>query len=731
LTIAAMVESVSRNGNIRYGHSFLGRVVSEYLGRVGAIYLTPVLGATFFLVLLAFYLAIANQLTSATGIPVWVWPVVLFVIGVFFTRSDSLKNTITASLVIGAVNITLIVVISLLALGHLNTTYLTYVHLPFIGGQPFDPSLLQLIFGVILVGYFGHTSTVNGAKTVLHRDPSGKALMWGSVAAQIAAMALYCLWVLAANSAIPADTLAATPGTALEPLSAIAGDSVKILGTIFVILAPGLTAVHISRTLFNLIHEWLPRRRAVTVALARRQGRLVFKGNNLTLGLIYLGLDGQQAVFRWIAQLDGSLKRFELPIGENFGAAQLSDRLPELNRSGVRLHLSLLQAQEGAVRLQVESSLPVEQIAGWDTSGVDVAGLLDMADSQRDLLTWMMRQKEATAAQVAAYLGQDVNQAQATLDALLSQSLIREIVGEGNRRYQVTVAPRAGSRMKSSVWQALEADEVTKNAEDVPESSLRRWLESLGERQRTAISLVPLALALILTEWMILTHAGSFAGLLSVAGLILAVSFGGIYPTLLLVASRRKGEMTPSIIWRFLGNPPVIGTLYVVFLAALFLHGLVIWQDPFQRAAVLVVGVVLAAMTIRMVRLGAFAPRTVVEIRQENDQPPRYHVHTGDQPTTAQVDAGIGQQSGSEGELGSLPEGKPVVFQLAGGQKRGVKVWAYHPTPEGDAEALPVVVKVRAGTDTAKEYDLRLSEGQVVLPVSASAYELEVYWVKE
>src|SRR5262249_39592555 len=120
LTIAAMVESVSRNGNIRYSHSFLGRVVTEYLGRVGALYLTPVMGATFFLVLWVFSLAFATNLSSATGFRVWVGRVVFFIICFFFPRRESLQTPITASLIIGAINIGLIVVISLLALTHLN-----------------------------------------------------------------------------------------------------------------------------------------------------------------------------------------------------------------------------------------------------------------------------------------------------------------------------------------------------------------------------------------------------------------------------------------------------------------------------------------------------------------------------------------------------------------------------------------------------------------------------------
>ena len=43
-------------------------------------------------------------------------------------------------------------------------------------GLTLDASLLELIFGVALVAYFGHTSAGHAAKVVLARDPSGRHL---------------------------------------------------------------------------------------------------------------------------------------------------------------------------------------------------------------------------------------------------------------------------------------------------------------------------------------------------------------------------------------------------------------------------------------------------------------------------------------------------------------------------------------------------------------------------
>jgi hypothetical protein len=160
--------------------------------------------------------------------------------------------------VIGVINIALILTLSLLALTHLKLEHLLYVNVPLLGGRPFDASMLQLIFGVVLLAYFGHLSVNNCARDVLRRDPSARSLVWGAVAAQVVAMALYCLWTVAVNGAIAPQALAAQSGTALAPLAAELGPVVHVLGSLLVILGMGMGVVHSSWPLFNLVRERLP-----------------------------------------------------------------------------------------------------------------------------------------------------------------------------------------------------------------------------------------------------------------------------------------------------------------------------------------------------------------------------------------------------------------------------------------------------------------------------------------
>ena len=129
---------------------------------------------------------------------------------------------------------------------HFKPENLAYVNVPFIDGQPFDPGILELIFGVVLAAYFGHTSVGNCGKLVLQRDPSSRSLVLGVAAAQVAAIAIFSLWVLAVNCAVPPLELANEQRTSLTPLVAVAGPVVHPLGSLFVLLAMGMASVHFS-----------------------------------------------------------------------------------------------------------------------------------------------------------------------------------------------------------------------------------------------------------------------------------------------------------------------------------------------------------------------------------------------------------------------------------------------------------------------------------------------------
>ena len=522
LTLAGVAEAVTRNGNMRYGYTFFGRLVGDYLGGVGTLVFTLALLLLLLLVSMAYYVGVATTLAQATGIPTVVWAALLFVVGFYFLRRESLDATIASALLIGAVNIGLIIILSLLTLPHVELDNLLYLRLPFVGGEPFSPGIFQLIFGVVLVAYFGHTSVGNMAKVVLRRDPSGRTLLRGNVAAMITAMCLYAMWVVAVNGAITPAALAGTSGTALIPLAAEVGPAVYIFGSVFVVLGMGMASIHYSLALFNQVREWLPGQRA---------GRV--------------------------------------------------------------------------------------------------------------------------------------------------------------------------------------------------------WEVALSKPGRFWIGIAPVALIFVLIEGLLWTGQESFAGPLGFLGVITVAVMGGIFPMLMLIASRRKGEYVPGLAWRFLGHPLIVSCIYSIFLANLFLHGLVIWQDPLQRAVALFVGGIMVGVIFVFVRQGAFTRRAILELRA--DQNPvggaMLNIVVEGKSLPAQVTLRYpDHEHDLEIATGEVPNFKTlcsIKVQLPATPARELKVWLHQLTAEGESEGLPASLAIEWG-DQKQELDLSSVNGQLVLPFSGAACRIEI-----
>jgi tyrosine-specific transport protein len=260
VTVAALVESITRNGAIRYGSSYLGRLVEDLLGRPGRLLLSAALFAVGVVSLPAYVIGVGSALGGATGFSPLLWIALLGLATMLILRRGSLDATVATAIVVGVINIALLVAISAIALAHADPARLAAV--PPIA----DVSAGGLVFGVLLGAYFGHTAAATASKVVLARDPTGRSLLRGSVAAMACAVGLYVLVVVAVLGAVPAVALQGFAGTALEPLIGIAGPVVGVLGGLFVILAMGLATVISSLALYNqtletlLERPWLERR---------------------------------------------------------------------------------------------------------------------------------------------------------------------------------------------------------------------------------------------------------------------------------------------------------------------------------------------------------------------------------------------------------------------------------------------------------------------------------------
>src|SRR5207248_1564489 len=177
------------------------------------------------------------------------------------------------------------------------------------------------------------------------------------------------------------------------------------------------------------------------------------------------------------------------------------------------------------------------------------------------------------------HTAQSEQAARATLDALVQQGALQELRGDGARRYRAHLARRARRHLPAHIWQALgqepEAPALVQGRSGRSHGAgIRATWRRAGtilttDRSRLVLSLSPVVLVFLVPEWLLLHGDASFAGPLSFIGVVTVSVLAGMYPMLLLVASRRKGAYSPGLVFRLLGSPPVAATIYLLFLANL------------------------------------------------------------------------------------------------------------------------------------------------------------------
>jgi hypothetical protein len=168
------------------------------------------------------------------------------------------------------------------------------------------------------------------------------------------------------------------------------------------------------------------------------------------------------------------------------------------------------------------------------------------------------------------------------------------------------------------------------------------------------------------------------------------------------MASRQKGEYVPAIVWRLVGHPLVLLGVYFLFAASFFAHGLVIWEDPLQRAAALLVGGAFVVLPAIVVRRGAFTSRVVVELRFERAKERVLTVTDRGRLATPKV---LMQHGG-------------VELDLASTVARELKIWTHRLLPTGDSESVNARVEVESTS-----FDVN---GQAIVPFGAGARRVRI-----
>jgi amino acid permease len=259
LTATALAETVVRSGTARFGLGFLGQLAQEYLGKEASLLLTVVLAANNFLVLIIFFLGVAGTLGGGAPIAtvLWLIPFAAVVISVLSRRS--LNTTIATTVIIVLVNLTILLLIPLLALPYVQPQNLIT------GGSSaasFTPAALGSIVGVLSSTFLSHFVVATYGPVVLSREPSGRAWVRGSAGALLVYILIACLWLLVINGVLAPATLRQSNSAVVIPLAAVAGSAIYLLGSLLMVLSVGLTALQVALGLYYLVEERLPRRGA-------------------------------------------------------------------------------------------------------------------------------------------------------------------------------------------------------------------------------------------------------------------------------------------------------------------------------------------------------------------------------------------------------------------------------------------------------------------------------------
>ncbi len=316
VTTASVAEAAARSGVVRYGTAYIGKLATDYLGPAGAgllsiavfvLYLATIMGGSF---------AISRTLAQFTPIPAIAWTVVLFAAGIWLLATGSSNLSLTLLLALAIVIVVLLVVITAVTLGHFRAENLLGPSLAEIAdrAQPFGNTI-----GIILMGFFASAFVVQCAKSVLPRDPSGRSLIWGSVAGLGGIGAVLLLWIVAINGSLDRRFLAAQTATVVTPLAAQI-PATALLGTLLVVFLSGLATLRCMIGAFNVAREWLPVQRPASSPLATAQ-RAAWDVE--TLSTLAAAMQATAAAPRWWSTDRGRFVLSVTPIALTFALSVL------------------------------------------------------------------------------------------------------------------------------------------------------------------------------------------------------------------------------------------------------------------------------------------------------------------------------------------------------------------------------------------------------------------------
>jgi hypothetical protein len=186
-------------------------------------------------------------------------------------------------------------------------------------------------------------------------------------------------------------------------------------------------------------------------------------------------------------------------------------------------------------------------------------------------------------------------------------------------------------------------------------------------------------------------------------GVLTVPLLGGIFPMLLVLAARRRGEYVPGTTIGFIGHPITVAAVSAIFLTGILLHGLVIWTDPIERSAALAVAAVTVGLLAWILRGPSFRRAATIEVRDAQRGAvvdPGFNVTVGGRPLAASVELehrdGRTDLRAATGPL-ALDGLHRATFTLDAHDARALTVWVHRVTAEGESVGIPTEVELDPG----------------------------------
>jgi hypothetical protein len=725
LTIAAVAEAMTRSGVLRQGSGFIGRVAGDLLGPAASGAASLSLAGFSFLCLVMYYRGFGSALAGCIGGPPWLWAACLLGGGLLLLARDSVRGTVASAIVVGCVNLTLIVALSAMGLAHPGHTQPA-------ASEVVSPHTLAVVVGALLTAYMGHSSVGNVARAVLRRDPGGRSLLYGCVAAMLAAIGVYSLFTLAVLHAVPLQHLAASSGTALEPLREMTGHGVAAAGTLYATLAMGMCSLHYSLALVNLVRERLPAKARLIVELPARGGRVVLERQSRPeeaprLGITYLGPRSGRPRFRVDALVDGAPYTAETELTGRWSGEELIAQAPSL-KGRLPWSIEVVEGDASGARLLVEGSFRTRYEG--EAAGTLLAGVFTLAEPDWALIRAALIRGELGLEDAAAVLPGERGSAWTRLEALVQRGLLRRVDSGDVPRYAAVLARRKSRSLPSAIWDAVGgAGDAGQRHTATPapppraaarEGGLREMLAQ--EPWRSLAAYAPVVAAFLIAEGLLLGQAGSFVGLVGFMGVMLGPFLTGLLPLMLVLAARKRGEVVPTVAWRPLGTPAVAWGVGLVYYISLPFYTLEAGRHPLERVGALIAAVLVPILTVTLLRRGAFSPRAVVELREDlrAGSPSEVRTLIGGEPAASVVRLDLGAAPvEATGDVVAVPrfsDLRGVGVTVPASPARELRIWSRRITPDGESEALPAVAEVEVG-GVIHCLDLGLTEGFGSVPL--------------